>query len=131
MIKFALHDFLKLQLNCLDSAHVRGTIILCETVDIQLAFMDMGDIVVFEIKNFLRVLNDRRGIRRKEKLCWLGDAIILKKRTRLRPVQKGFIRWSQKPGSGLLDSYVLRSLLSGKRSIFRILHVDEVHLHLL
>ena len=63
VVELSLHDFLEFQLEGLDGADVRGSVILGETVDIEGAIVDVGDVVVFEVQDFLGVLDDGGGVR--------------------------------------------------------------------
>lgn len=130
VVEATLHDLLQFQLNGLNSADVGGSIVLVQTMNVQLAFVNVGNVIIFEIENLLGVLDDRRGIGGQEEFCWLRNTIIREESTGLGPVEQRFVRRSKKTRSGLLDCDILRGLLRGKRLVLRIFNVDKVHLHL-
>ena len=80
VVKLALHDLRKLNLKRLDSAVLRlrsaTLLVAAETVDVKLALSDMGDIVVLEVENALRVLDDGGSIRGNEELDRLREPIL-------------------------------------------------------
>ena len=130
VVKVALHDLLELKLDSLDGTDVGGAIVFVETVDVELALVDVSNVVVLEVEHLLGVLNNGGRVRREEELCGHGDAIVGEERTGLRAVEQGLVRRSQK-SRGLLESSVLGSLLSGKSTVLGVLDIDKVDLHLL
>lgn len=136
MLESALHDLLQLDLDGLDSTDLAGAITLGEAVNVQLTFMDVGDVIVLEVEHLLGVLDDGRRVGREEELGRLRDTIIGQESTGLRPVQKGLVRGCEEVRAqqilALLKSHVLAGLLSRQHlAAITEFDVNEVNLHLL
>jgi len=131
VVELALHDLLELQFDGLDRTDVGGTVILGQAVDVQLALVDVSDVIILQVEDLLGVLDDGRGVGGQEELGGLGDAIVGQESPRLGAVQERLVRRSQEAGGGLLDGDILGGLLRRKSTLFREFHVHEIHLHLL
>ena len=131
VIELALHDLLQLQFNGLDGADIGGAIVLGQAVNVQLTLVDVSDIVVLEVQDFLCVLNDGRWVRGQEELSGLRDTVIRQEGSRLRAVEQGLVGRSKETGGRLLESDILGGLLRWKSTLFRELHINKVHFHLL
>lgn len=137
VVELALHDLLKLKLKGLDGSDVRAAIGLLESVDVQGALVDVGDVVVLEVHDLLGVLDNGRGIGGEEELGGHGHAIIGHESTRLRAVQKRLVRGAEQVvlggeevGHVLLESSSLGSSLGGKGGVLiAILNINKVDLH--
>src|SRR6266540_2792998 len=89
-IEFTLHDSGNLELECLDRPGGSGLtsglfalILTSQTMDMELAIGNVGDIVIFKVQNPLRVLNDGGSIRSDEEFNRLGKAIFRHESARL------------------------------------------------
>lgn len=131
VVELALHDLLQLQLNSLNGTDIGGTIVLGETVDVQLTLVDVSNVIILQVEDLLGVLDDGGGVGGKEELGGLGDTVIRQESPRLGAVQQGLVRGSQKTGGGLLDGNVLGGLLRRESTLLGVLDVDKVDLHLL
>ena len=131
VVKCSLHNLLQFKLDGLNGANIGSAIVLCQAMDVQLPFVHMGDVIVFQVEDLLGVLNNRRGVRRQEELGWLRNPIIGKEGTGLGSVQQRLVRRRKVSCGRLLDRNILRSLFRRERAIFGVLHIDEIHLHLL
>ena len=74
MVEFALHDFLELELDGLDGTDIGCAIIFGQSVDVELAIMDVSNIIVFQVQDLLGVLNKglmrpKRGRIRQAEAC--------------------------------------------------------------
>ena len=138
VVELALHDLLELKLEGLDVTDIGSAVGLLETVDVEGALVDVGNIVILQVHDLLGVLDNSRGIRREEELGGHGHAIVGHEGTRLGTVQERLVRGAQKVvvgrqelAGGLLESGILRSSLGGEGTLFRVLDIDKVDLHAL
>ena len=86
MVKFALHDFRELEfesLNRADGALLAVGLALAQSVDVQLSFSDMGNVIIFEVENALGVLDNCRSVRGDEELDGLRETVVGHECTRL------------------------------------------------
>lgn len=130
VVKVALHDLLELELDGLDGTDVGGAIVLVQTVNVELALVDVGNVVVLEVQHLFGVLDNGGRVGGEEEFGGLGDAVVGQESAGLRAVQEGLVRGSQE-GRRLLEGRVLGSLLSGEGTVLGVLDVDKVDLHLL
>lgn len=130
VVEAALHDLLKLDLECLDGTDVGGSVILVEAVNVQRALVDVGNVVVLEVQDLLCVLDDRGWVRGEEELGGHRHAVVGEESTRLRAVEKRLVGRSEK-SVALLQGNVVGSTLSGESGTLVVLDIDEVDLHLL
>ena len=63
VVELALHNLLKLELKRLDCTNVGTTIGLFQTVNVERALVDVGDIVILEVHDLLGVLDDGGRVR--------------------------------------------------------------------
>lgn len=131
VVELALHDLLQLQLNSLDGTDIGGTIVLGETVDVQLTLVNVSNVIILQVEDLLGVLDNSGGVGGKEELGGLGDTVIRQESPRLGAVQQGLVRGSQKTGGGLFDGNILGGLLRRESTLLGVLDVDKVDLHLL
>ena len=131
VVELSLHDFLEFQLEGLDGADVRGSVILGETVDIEGAIVDVGDIVVFEVQDFLRVLDNSGWVGGEEELGWNGHAVVGEESSGLRAVEEGFVWGREKACGCFLHRQSLRCSLGWEWSFLGVFDVHKVDLHLL
>lgn len=135
VVELALHDLLELKLEGLDGSDVGASIGLLETVDVERALVDVGNVVVLKVHDLLGVLDNGRGVGGEEKLSGHGHAIIGHEGTRLRSVEEGLVRGTEKARVRgkkvvLLDGDILGSSLGGEGSVLvRVLNIDKVNLH--
>ena len=79
MVELALHDLGDLELERLDRAlgGLRLPVLVAPLpVDVQLALGDVRNVVVLEVENALRVLDDGSSIRSDEELDGLRKAVL-------------------------------------------------------
>ena len=141
VVKFALHNFLKLELERLDGSDVGSSIVLGDTVNVQSAIVNVGDVVVLEVQDLLGVFDDGGGIRRQEELGRHRDAIVREEGPGLGAVEQGLIRRLEQSssqrgaqssaGRSPLHRQRLRRLLGRKNALAGVFYVDKIHLHLL
>ena len=131
VVKITLHDLLQLEFDGLDGADVGGAIVLCQTMDVELALVDVSDIVILEVEDLFGVLDNGRRVRGQEELGGLGDAIIGEESTGLGAMEQRLIGRRKQTGRGFLDGGVLGGLLGRQGLIFGIFDVDKVDAHLL
>ena len=87
VVKFALHDLRELEfegLNRADGALLTVGLALAKSVDVQLSFGDMGDVIIFEVENTLGVLDNCRSVRGDEELDGLRETVVGHECARLR-----------------------------------------------
>jgi len=125
----ALHDLLELNLNGLNGTDVGGARVLGQTVDVQLTVVNVGNVVVLEVKDLLGVLDNSGWVGGQEELNGLRSTVFGEESARLRAVEQALVRRS-KEVVGLLQCDVLGSSLSGERAILTELNIDKVDLHL-
>ena len=138
MVKLALHDLLKLKLYRLDGTDIASAIVLGETMDVELSFVDVCNVVVLEVQNFLGMLDERGSVGGQEELSRLRHAIVRQESAGLRSVEERFVGWSEEAGAwgqktscGLLDGNIVVCLLSRKSTAtLGVLDVDKINLHL-
>lgn len=133
VIELALHNFLKLKLQSLDGTDRGGSISLASTVDIQLALMNVGNVVILQVKDLLGVLNDGGRVGTKEELRRNRHAVVGQEGPGLGAVKKALIRRGQavlRTGLKVLQRHILGSLLSRQRAVLGVLYINKVHLHL-
>jgi len=112
-------------------------------VDVELAVVDVCDIVVLKVEDFLGVLHERGSIRREEELGRLRHAVLGEESSRLRSVKQVLV-WRSKHTAGggaehvccvLLDGDVVGGTLGGQGVArfftLRVFDIDKIHLHLL
>ena len=131
VVELALHDLLQLEFNGLNGADIRSTIVLSQTVDVELTLVNVGDIIILQVEHLLGVLDNSRWVRRQEELGRLGDAIVGQECPGLGAVQQGLVRRSKEACGRLLGSHVLGGLLRRKDTVFGIFNIDKIDLHLL
>lgn len=135
VVEAALHNLLELDLDGLDSADVAGAVGLGQTVDVELALVDVSNVIVLEVEHLLGVLDDGGGVGREEELGRLGHAVVRQESARLRAVEERLVGGEARDGEeivALLQSDVLAGTLSGQGlAILGELNIDEVDLHLL
>lgn len=135
VVEATLHDFLQLDLDGLDGTDVAGAVSLGQTVDVQLALVDVRNVVVLEVEHLLGVLNDGGGVRGEEELGRLGHAVVRQESTRLRAVEERLVSGETRHRQevvALLKSDVLAGALGGKSlAVLSELDVNKVDLHLL
>lgn len=131
MVEFALHDLLQFEFNSLDGADVGGAVVLGQTMNVELAFMDVGNVIILEIKDFFCMFDNGRRIRGEEEFGRLWDAIIGEESTGLGAVEQRFVRWCEQSGRGFLDGGILGGLLGWQSLVLGIFDVDKVDAHLL
>jgi hypothetical protein len=137
VVELALHDLLELKLEGLDGSDVRAAISLLKTMDVEGALVNVSNIVILKVHNLLGVLDNGGGVGGEEELSGHGHAIIGHESARLRAVQEGLVRGTekgvfggQKVASVLLKSDVLGGSLGREcTSLITVLHVDEIDLH--
>lgn len=131
VVELALHDLLQLKLQGLDSAHGRCTVPSTSTVDVELALVDVSNVVILKVEHLFGVLHNGGGVRRQEELGGHRHAIVRQESTRLRSVEQRLVGGSKRRTSlQVLEGHVVSSLLSGERARVRELDIDKVHLHL-
>lgn len=138
MVELALHDLLELELQGLDGTDVGAAVSLLETVDVEGALVDVGNVVILQVHNLLGVLDDGSRVRGQEELGGHGHAIVGHESTRLRAVEQRLVGGCQH-GSvggqevvrGLLEGSVLGGSLGGESALLVVLDIDEVNLHAL
>ena len=134
VVEAALHDLLQLDLDGLDGAHVARAVHLAQAVDVELALVDVRDVIVLEVEHLLGVLDDGRGIGGEEELRRLRHAVVAQEGTRLAAVEEVALVWGREQAAALAaESDVLAGLLSWERQllVLRKLDIHEVDLHLL
>lgn len=139
MVEAALHDLLQFNLDRLDGTDVGSAVGLRDTVDVQLAFVDVCNVVILEVEDLLSVLNDGRRVGGEEEFGGLGHAVVRKEGAGLGAVEEGLVWWSKETstkGSAvaalvLLESNVLRGTLRRERIALLVLDIHKVDLHLL
>src|ERR1700761_3039623 len=99
-------------------------------MDVEASIVNMGNVVVLKIEDFLCVFNDGRGIRRKEEFGRLWSTIFSEESTRLRSVEEGFV-WRGEKIVRLLQGYILGSLFGWQASSIGVFDIDKVDLHFL
>jgi hypothetical protein len=83
MVKVAFHDGCKLDFEGLDASDGRDTFLTTETVDVEFAVVNVGDVIVFKEENSLGVLDDSRGIGREEEFDWDRHSVLGEECSRL------------------------------------------------
>lgn len=135
VVEAALHDLLELNLDGLDGADVAGAVSLGQTVNVELALVNVSNVIILEVEDLLGVLNNGRRVGGEEELGRLGHAVVGQESARLRAVEKRLV--GGKAGNGeevvaLLDSHILAGLLGGESvTALTELNIDEVDLHFL
>jgi len=131
--EFALHDLLELELKSLDSTRAGLVNIATNAVDMELAIINVSNIVVFEEKNLSGVLYNSSRIRSEEELNRTRGVILREKSSRLRVSQmilQGVARDSERrDGTNALRSEERTSVLFSL-SVNK-LNIDKIHLELL
>ena len=87
VVEFALHDLGELEfegLNRADGTLLTVGLALAQSVDVQLSFGDMGDVIIFEVENALSVLDKCRSVRGDEELDGLRKTVVGHECARLR-----------------------------------------------
>ncbi|KXT02277.1 hypothetical protein AC579_8322 [Pseudocercospora musae] len=136
VVEAALHDLLELNLQSLDGANIAGAIRLAQTVNVELTLVNVGNIVVFEVKHLLGVLDDGGGVGGEEEFGGLWDAIVGEESARLRAVEEGLVWWREEVAAkhvrALLQRNILAGLLGGEHVLaVAKLNINKVNLHLL
>ena len=135
VVELTLHDLLELELEGLDSSNVGAAIGLLETVDVERALVDVGNVIVLKVHDLLGVLDNGGRVGGQEELSGHGHAIIGHEGTRLRSVEEGLVGGTEKARVRgkkvvLLNGDILGSSLGGEGSVLvGVLNIDEVDLH--
>jgi hypothetical protein len=72
----ALHDLGELDLKVLNGADGRQTVVAAETVDVELALADVGNVVVLEVKDAAGVLDHGSSVRGDKEFDGLRHAVL-------------------------------------------------------
>jgi hypothetical protein len=72
----ALHDLGELDLEVLDSADGRQTVVAAKTVDVELTLADVGNVVVFEVEHAAGVLDHSGSVRGDKEFDGLRHAVL-------------------------------------------------------
>lgn len=138
VVELALHDLLELELESLDGTDIGAAVSLLETVNVEGALMDVGNVVILKVHNLLGMLDNGSRVGGQEELGGHGHAIVSHEGTRLRAVEQGLVGSRQHGGVGgqevvrsLLEGSVLRGGLGGQSTLLRVLDIDKVNLHAL
>ncbi len=139
VVELALHDLLELELEGLDGADVAAAVRLLQAVDVQRALVNVRDVVVLEVHDLLRVLDDGGRVRGEEELGRHGHAVVRHKGARLGAVEEGLVGGAEKAigrqevvPSRLLDGNILGGGLSRQGAVLvGVLNVHEIDLHAL
>lgn len=86
MVKGAFHDFSNFHFKSLDGSDARQSIVTSQTVDMELSFLNVRNVVVFKIEDSLGVLNNGRRIRSEKEFNWLRHSIFTEECSRLASV---------------------------------------------
>lgn len=98
-------------------------------MDVQLAVVDVSNVVILEVENLLGVLDNGRRVGGQEELNGLRSSILGEESARLRAVEQALVRRGQEV-VGLLEGNILGSSFGRERTSITKLHVNKVNLHL-
>lgn len=141
VVELALHDLLQLQLEGLNAAHIAAAVALLETVDVEGALVDVGNVIVLQVHDLLGVLDNGGRVGGEEELGGHGHAIVGHEGAGLGAVEEGLVGGAEQGGDekavgalgGLLEGDVLGGGLSRQSTavLVGVLDIDEVDLHAL